>query len=87
MKSARSDRIYLWSKRLGAVLLIAMAIVAAGNAQQFSAGETARGNVAKTTIYSPASQSISGDGAKARELSPPVDEKLIANKLVQESGR
>jgi hypothetical protein len=39
MKSVTSDRIYLWSKRIGAILLIAMAIVAAGNAQRFSAGE------------------------------------------------
>ncbi len=39
MKSASSNRIYLWSKRFGAILLIAMAVVAVGNAQQFSAGE------------------------------------------------
>jgi hypothetical protein len=38
MKSVSSDRIYLWSKRLAAALLLALAIVAAGNAQQFSAG-------------------------------------------------
>jgi hypothetical protein len=42
VKSASSNRIYLWSKRFGAVLLIAMAIVAAGNAQQCSAGEKGR---------------------------------------------
>jgi hypothetical protein len=42
MKSTTSDRIYLWSKRFGAILLIAMAIVAAGNAQQFSAGKKAK---------------------------------------------
>jgi len=29
----------MWSKRFGAILLIAMAVVAVGNAQQFSAGE------------------------------------------------
>jgi hypothetical protein len=39
MKSPSSNRIYLWSIRLGAILLIAMAIVAAWNAQQSSAGE------------------------------------------------
>ena len=39
MESVTSNRIYLWSKRFGAILLIAMAIVAAGNAQQFSAGK------------------------------------------------
>jgi len=39
MKSVSSNRIYLWSKGLGAFLLIAMAIVSAGNAQQFSAGD------------------------------------------------
>jgi hypothetical protein len=38
MKSVSSDLIYLWSKRLGAILLLAMAIVAVGNAQQSSAG-------------------------------------------------
>ncbi len=38
MKSVTSDRIYLWSKRLGLILLLAMAIVAVGNAQQSSAG-------------------------------------------------
>jgi hypothetical protein len=43
MKSLNSDRIYLWSKRLGVVLLLAMAIVAIGNAQQFSADEKAGG--------------------------------------------
>jgi hypothetical protein len=39
MESATSDRIYLWSIRFGAVLLIAMAIVAVGNAQRSSAGQ------------------------------------------------
>jgi hypothetical protein len=48
MKSVSSDRIYLWSKRLGAVLLIAMAIVAAGNAQRFSAGE--KGKVKRQVV-------------------------------------
>ena len=37
MKSASSNRIYLWSKIFGAILSIAMAIVAAGNTQQFPA--------------------------------------------------
>jgi len=39
MKPPSSNQVYLWSKRFGAILLIAMAIVAAGNAQQFSASE------------------------------------------------
>jgi hypothetical protein len=43
MRSITSDRIYLWSKRFGAGLLIAMAIVAAGNAQQFSGGGKGKG--------------------------------------------
>jgi hypothetical protein len=43
MKSVSMDRIYLWSKRLGVILLLAMAIVAVGNAQQSSAGEKGRG--------------------------------------------
>jgi hypothetical protein len=47
MKSASSDRIYLWSKRLGAILLLAMAIVAVGNAQQSSAGKKGKLNVAE----------------------------------------
>jgi hypothetical protein len=51
MKSVTSKRIYLWSKILGAALLIAMAIVAAGNAQQFSAGEKGKLNLAGATIY------------------------------------
>jgi flagellin-like protein len=42
LESATSDRIYLWSIRFGAILLIAMAIVAAGNAQRFSAGENGK---------------------------------------------
>lgn len=46
MESARSNRIYLWSKILGAILLLAMAIVAAGNAKQLSAGEKPEVNVA-----------------------------------------
>jgi flagellin-like protein len=41
MESVMSNRIYLWSKRFGAILLIAMAIVAAGNAQQSSTNEKA----------------------------------------------
>jgi hypothetical protein len=45
MESVTSNRIYLWSKILGAALLIAMAIVAAGNAQQFSAREKGKVNV------------------------------------------
>jgi flagellin-like protein len=48
MESASSNRIYLWSKRFGAILLIAMAIVAAGNAQQLSAAE--KGKVKGQTI-------------------------------------
>jgi hypothetical protein len=39
LESATSNWIYLWSKGFGAILLIAMAIVAVGNAQQFSAGK------------------------------------------------
>jgi hypothetical protein len=41
LESVTSNRIYLWSKRFGAILLIAMAIVAAGNAQQSSTNEKA----------------------------------------------
>jgi hypothetical protein len=46
MKSVSSDRIYLWSKRLGVVLLLAMAIVAAGNAKRLSAGKKPQVNAA-----------------------------------------
>jgi hypothetical protein len=46
MESASSNRIYLWSKILGAILLLALAIVAAGNAQQLSAGKKAEVNAA-----------------------------------------
>jgi hypothetical protein len=46
MKSVSSDRIYLWSKRLGVVLLLAMAIVAAGNAKRLSAGKKPEVNAA-----------------------------------------
>jgi hypothetical protein len=46
MKSVSSDQIYLWSKRLGLILLLAMAIVAVGNAQQSSGGEKGKLNVA-----------------------------------------
>ena len=45
MKSVSSDQIYLWSKRLGFILLLAMAIVAVGNAQQPSAREKGKLNV------------------------------------------
>jgi hypothetical protein len=45
MKSVSSDQIYLWSKRLGLILLLAMAIVAVGNAQQPSAREKGKLNV------------------------------------------
>jgi hypothetical protein len=48
LESTTSNRIYLWSKRFGAILLIAMAIMAVGNAQQFSAGE--KGKVKGQTI-------------------------------------
>ena len=44
-ESVTSNRIYLWSKRLGAALLVAMAIVAAGNAQQPSAAEKGKVDV------------------------------------------
>lgn len=46
MKSVSSDRIYVWSKRLGVVLLLAMAIVAVGNAKKLSAGKKTGVNVA-----------------------------------------
>jgi hypothetical protein len=59
MKSVTSDRIYLWSKRFGAALLIVMAIVAAGNAQQFSAGE--KGKVKGQMV------SRKGDQAKVQD--------------------
>jgi hypothetical protein len=70
MESVKSNRIYLWSKRLGAVLLIAMAIVAAGNAQQFSAGEKGKVNVAGATIYYSAGRPILDDPAKVGEDFP-----------------
>ena len=47
MKSVSSDQIYLWSKRLGFILLLAMAIVAVGNAQRSSGGEKGKANVAE----------------------------------------
>jgi hypothetical protein len=81
MESATSNRIYLWSKRLGAALLIAMAIVAAGNAQQFSAGEKGKVNVVGAKIYS-AGRSTPDDPAKARELNRRVEVKLMG----QENG-
>jgi hypothetical protein len=46
-ESVTSNRIYLWSKRLGAALLVAMAIVAAGNAQQPSAAEKGKVDVVR----------------------------------------
>lgn len=55
MKSVSSDRIYLWSKRLGAMLLLAMAIVAVGNAQQSSAGKKGKLNVAEPFDFLPGS--------------------------------
>ena len=51
MKSVSSDRIYLWSKRLGAILLLAMAIVAVGNAQQSSAGKKGKLNVVEPLVF------------------------------------
>ncbi len=55
MKSPSSNQVYLWSKRFGAILLIAMAIVAAGNAQQFSA--SGKGKV-KRRLFSSGKQSL-----------------------------
>jgi flagellin-like protein len=70
MESVTSNRIYLWSKILGAALLIAMAIVAAGNAQQFSARKKGKVNVVGATIHYPAGRPIPDDPAKVGEDFP-----------------
>jgi outer membrane protein OmpA-like peptidoglycan-associated protein len=80
MKSVTSDRIYLWSKRFGAVLLIAMAIVAAGNAQQFSAGE--KGKV-KGQIVSRKGDQVKVQDSKTGSLAVVVitdDTKILRDK-------
>lgn len=80
MKSISSDRINRWSKRLGAVLLIAMAIVAAGNAQQFSAGE--KGKV-KGQIMSRSGDQVKVQDSKTGSLAVVVitdDTKVLRDK-------
>jgi hypothetical protein len=75
MESATSSRIYLWSKILGAALLIALAIVAAGNAQQFSAGEKGKANVAGATIYYPAGRSTPDGSSQSPRTKPACRDK------------
>lgn len=80
MKSVSSNRIYLWSKRFGVILLIAMAIVAVGNAQQFSGGE--KGKI-KGQILSRKGDQVKVQDTKTGSLAVVVIVKLVVNNATQ----